>query len=117
MEFKQIGRVSFLLRPQLFSVLSLGSRFCLLSYFWVLAIIPLQFLNYLSYLNLSLTAFIIGELDLLLFVKHMVRDFIGPFIYGCLCKLYCVVELVFKCEEEFDILVNVSDSQGQGYYQ
>jgi hypothetical protein len=44
-------------------------------------------------------------------------SFIGPFIYGCLCRLYCVDELVFKCEEEFDILVNVSDSQGQGYYQ
>jgi hypothetical protein len=44
-------------------------------------------------------------------------DFIGLFIYGYLCRLYCVGELVFKCEEEFDILVNVSDSQGQEYYQ
>jgi len=69
MEFEQIGRVSFLLWPQLFSVLSLGSRFCLLTYFWVLVIIPLQFLNYLSYLNLGLTTFFIGDPGLLLFVK------------------------------------------------
>ena len=42
----------------------------------------------------------------------LARSFMGVYV-----GLYCVDELVFKCEEEFDILVNVSDSQGQGYYQ